>query len=165
MSERLIAVFGYSRGRNADLHRICAGRLERAEREAGTDDVVLLSGWARSRNATSEAELMARSWTGAGEWVVLDSRARTTLGNVIGAAKLARALPAREVVVVTSSWHAPRAAVLMRWALRRTSSTVRIATTNERGSIGARVRELACWAVVPLSALAVWVGSGSAALD
>jgi uncharacterized SAM-binding protein YcdF (DUF218 family) len=165
VSDRLIVVFGYSRRSSLELHRICADRLERAEREAGTDDVVLLSGWARSRSATSEAELMARSWAGREGSVVLDSRARTTLGNVVGAAKLARALPAREVVVVTSSWHAPRAAVLMRWALRGTGSTVRIAATDERCSVGGRLRELACWAVVPLSALAVWVGSGAAALD
>jgi uncharacterized SAM-binding protein YcdF (DUF218 family) len=146
---RLIAVLGYS-GRSGDgLHRICAGRLRRAEQVARAGDVILLSGWARNGSAASEAAEMARAWTGERNRLVLDGRARSTIGNVSGAAALARRLDAAEVVLVTSSWHSRRAAVLLRWALRRSRSTVRLATTDERGSIGIRLRELACWTLVP----------------
>ena len=44
----LVVVLGYS-GRRDGLHEICAARLRRAETEAETDDVVLLSGWSRAR--------------------------------------------------------------------------------------------------------------------
>lgn len=152
---RLIAVLGYSRHSGDGLHGICVTRLRRAEREARDGDVVLLSGWARKGSAASEADHMARAWAGASRRVVLDGRARSTVGNVLGAAALARRLQAREIVLVTSSWHARRAAVLLRWALRRSGSTVRLATTDERGSIGTRLRELACWTLVPFGLLAV----------
>ena len=150
---RLIAVFGYSDGRCGELHRICAGRLRRAELEARDDDVVLLSGWARGRPTGSEAELMSRSWSGSSRRIVLDEDARSTVGNVVGAATLARRLNARQVLVVTSPWHARRAALLLRVALRRSGSTVGLATTDDRASLRARLREAACWALVPVEAI------------
>ena len=61
---RVVAVCGYSDGRETGLHPICERRLRLAEREAGPDDVVLLTGWARHADATAEAELMAQSWAG-----------------------------------------------------------------------------------------------------
>jgi uncharacterized SAM-binding protein YcdF (DUF218 family) len=150
---RLVAVLGYSEGRGEGLHEISAARLRRAEREAGADDVVLLSGWARRGSAASEAELMARSWNAHGRRVI-DDRPRSTLGNVVRAAALARALSVREVVLVTSGWHGQRAATLLRAALRGSSVTVTLAVTDERASLGSKLRELACWALVPLAALA-----------
>jgi uncharacterized SAM-binding protein YcdF (DUF218 family) len=151
----LIAVLGYSDRDAACLHEVCAARLRRAEREARPDDVVLLSGWARHGDAASEAEHMAGAWQGSTERIVLDGRARTTVGNVIGAATLVRRLHAGEVVLVTSRWHARRAGLLLRWALRPSGSTVTVATTDEPGSVGTRLRELACWSLVPLGLLAV----------
>jgi uncharacterized SAM-binding protein YcdF (DUF218 family) len=151
---RLIAVLGYSSRRGEGLHERCSARLRRGEQEARAHDVVLLSGWARGRNGASEAEQMARSWNGPRRRIVLDRTARSTVANVAGAATLARKLQAQEVVLVTSSWHAPRAGALLRSALRGSGSTIIVAPTDERGSLGARLRELACWAVVPVAALA-----------
>ena len=153
LGPRLIAVCGYSDGRGPGLHEICARRLRRAEREAGADDVVLLSGWARGENAASEAELMARSWSGTAHRVVLDRDARSTFGNVSAAAALARAVDAKEVLLVTSGWHARRAGALLRAALRGSGSTVGVAATGERPSLGTRLREAGCWTLVPFVAL------------
>ena len=151
---RLIAVCGYSSGKGEGLHEICARRLRRAEREAREDDVVLLTGWARGRSAASEGELMARSWTASCRRVVVDSNARSTLANVSAAASVAREVGAGQVVLVTSGWHAGRAAALLRAALRGSGSTVELATTDERPSLRARFRELVCWTLVPLAAVA-----------
>jgi uncharacterized SAM-binding protein YcdF (DUF218 family) len=147
---RLVAVCGYSDG-GGGLHEICARRLRRAEREARATDIVLLSGWARGRDGASEAELMAESWNGPCRRIVLDRTARSTHGNVAAAARLARSLSARHVVLVTSGWHARRAGTLLHAALSGSGSTVELATTDERPSRGTRLRELVCWAVVPFA--------------
>jgi uncharacterized SAM-binding protein YcdF (DUF218 family) len=150
---RLVAVLGYSNARDRELHEICANRLRRAAQEVREDDVVLLSGWARGRSGASEAELMARSWRGRSSRIVLDRTARSTVGNVIGAAMTARAVAAHEVVLVTSSWHGRRAAALLRAAVHGSGSTVTLALTDERIALWASLRELACWTLVPLQAL------------
>ena len=143
---RLVAVLGYSTGgADNDLHPVCAARLARAAEETEPGDAVLFSGWRRD-GAVSEAELMARGWTGRAGHVLLDTAARTTYGNIVGAAAAARKVSAREVVVVTSGWHGRRAAALMRAAV---PYSVVIASTDERGTVRARVRELACWFLVP----------------
>lgn len=147
---RLVAVLGYSNARDSELHEICAMRLQRAEQEARDGDVVLLSGWARGRSGASEADLMARSWGGRPSRILLDRGARSTLGNVLGAATAARTLAAREVVLVTSSWHGRRAAALLRAALHGSSSTVSLALTDEPTPIRERLREAACWVIVPV---------------
>ncbi len=89
---------------------------------------------------------MARGWSGGEDLILLDTAARTTHGNVIGAAAAARALSAREVVLVTSGWHARRAALLLRAVC---GLPVVLAATDDRGTAGCRVRELACWLFVP----------------
>jgi uncharacterized SAM-binding protein YcdF (DUF218 family) len=149
---RLVAVLGYSDGSTAELHRVCAARLERAERSARPDDVVLLSGWARNGSSAPEADLMARAWRAPVRARVVDRHARTTLGNVMGIARLARKLDADEVVLVTSSWHARRASTLLRAALAGSGASARTATTDEQVTPFRRVRELASWAIVPLLA-------------
>jgi hypothetical protein len=147
MSGRLVAVLGYSNGdAGPDLHPVSAARLARAVEETEDGDAVLFSGWHR-RGAVSEAELMAGGWTGRAAQVLLDTAARSTYGNVLGAAAAAREVSAREVVVVTSGWHGRRAATLMRAASRH---PVVVAATDERGTAGARLRELACWLLVPV---------------
>jgi uncharacterized SAM-binding protein YcdF (DUF218 family) len=151
---RLIAVCGYSTADGDGLHEICARRLRRAEEEAREDDVVLLTGWARGRSAASEAELMARSWRAPCRRVVVDSSARSTVANVTAAASMARELGARQVVLVTSGWHAGRASALLRAALRGSGAKVEVAVTDERPSVRARCRELGCWAFVPMAAVA-----------
>lgn len=114
---RLVAVLGYSTWRGDGLHAICAARLEAAELAAGEADAVLLSGWSRRRHRPSEAELMRAAWRGPDVTLLADGDARTTAGNARAVAATAHELGADEVVVVTSSWHARRARLLVRAAL------------------------------------------------
>jgi len=153
---RLVAVLGYSDSTTADLHPVAAGRLARAVAEVGPDDVVLFSGWARRPASTAEADLMARMWTAPVRARAVDRRARTTFGNAVGVARTARRLDADEVVLVTSRWHARRAAKLVRAALRGSGSaaTLRVVATDEPITPRRGVREAASWTVVPVLALA-----------
>jgi uncharacterized SAM-binding protein YcdF (DUF218 family) len=148
-AERLVAVFGYS-GRTPDLHATCAARIARAQEEARPGDVVLLSGWARGRRPVSEARAMADAWSGRSVPLLLDDRARSTYGNAVATARAARELGVRDVLLVTSRWHGRRASTLARAALRGSGARLRTTTTDERGSSGARLRELACWLLVPV---------------
>ena len=155
MSEaRLVAVLGYSDGStNGRLHPVCAARLVRAAEEVEPGDAVLLSGWTRRRGPASEAELIARAWNGRSAKVLLDRDARSTYGNAVGTAAAARALGVREVVLVTSGWHGRRASALLRAALHRTEHRIVVAATDEPGTLRARLRELACWTLVPVQAV------------
>jgi uncharacterized SAM-binding protein YcdF (DUF218 family) len=152
---RLVAVLGYSDSTTADLHPVGAARLARAAVEVGLDDVVLFSGFARRATSTPEADLMARMWTTPARARLVDRRARTTLGNALGVARAARRLDADEVVLVTSPWHALRAAALVRAALRGSGSAarLRVVATDERITPRRGAREAAAWAVVPVLAL------------
>jgi uncharacterized SAM-binding protein YcdF (DUF218 family) len=150
---RIVAVLGFSTGRSDALHPVCAARLARAEQEARADDVVLFSGWARGRVPVAEAALMGRAWSSPVRARVVDRRARTTLGNAIGIARLARRLGADEVVLVTSGWHRRRAAALARIALHRTGARLDVVASDEKAPLVSRPRELASWLVVPLLAI------------
>jgi uncharacterized SAM-binding protein YcdF (DUF218 family) len=150
---RLVAILGFSTGRSDALHPVCAARLARAEQEARADDVILFSGWARGRVPVAEADLMARAWASPVRARVVDRRARTTLGNALGVARLARRLDADEVVLVTSGWHGRRAALLARLALHRTGASLTVVTSDDEAPFASRPRELASWLVVPLLAL------------
>ncbi len=153
MSERrLVAVLGYSNGKGDELHAVCTARLERAAKEVRPDDAVLLSGWARRRRRASEAELMADAWSRPATHILVDRHARSTLANAVATAKVAAALSTREVVLVTSSWHGRRAAALAQAALDGLDHRLVLCTTNEQGSLAARLRELACWVLVPFQA-------------
>jgi DUF218 domain-containing protein len=148
---RLIAVCGYSDARRPGLHAVCVERLRQAERLAEPGDVVLLSGWAR-RGGTSEAELMAEAWSATCRELVVDNHARSTVENVRSAARVARAVDAAQVVLVTSGWHARRAHALLRRALRGSGRSARVAAVGGRPPPGTRLRELACWVFVPFAA-------------
>ncbi|MDW8338879.1 MAG: YdcF family protein, partial [Thermoleophilia bacterium] len=148
MRRRLVVVLGYSDG-SARLHPICAARLARAAEIATADDLVLLSGWARRRAPTSEAELMARAWSGPSR-VLLDREARSTLGNVVGAVRAALAHDARELVLVTSSWHARRTGALARAAARGTGVHVEIVRCPDPRPQHPRRRALAGSVRVPI---------------
>ena len=145
-------MLGYSDATSTALHPVCGARLARAATEAHADDVVLFSGWARGTNGASEADLMAASWTGAARERLVDREARTTLGNAIAVARATRQVGAEEVVLVTSRWHARRAAVLARAALVGSEATVRVATADEPRTPPRRLREAAAWLVVPVLA-------------
>jgi uncharacterized SAM-binding protein YcdF (DUF218 family) len=149
---RLVAVLGYSERTDEELHAICAARVRHAEAIVRADDVVLLSG---------EADLMHGHWR-AGE-VLLDPHARNTRENALGVARAAREVGADEVVVVTSRWHAPRAAMLVRTALR---GELPVTRSSPRDLPPARlaVREVILLGLLPLQMLALRrVRSGAAA--
>ncbi len=146
---RVVAVLGFSGRGGGDLHPVCAARVRRAAELATADDVVVLSGWARSRGARSEAELMWREWRGAAARILLDDGARHTAENAVHAAQAARDVGAGEVLVVTSRWHAPRAALFFRWYLRGTGVGVRVASVRGPLAPGPVVREAAVWPLVP----------------
>lgn len=147
---RLVAVLGYSRRRDRELHPICAARLRTAEAAAVDADAVLLSGWSRRRERPAEAELMRDAWSGPEVRLLADADARTTPGNARAVAAAARELGADEVVAVTSSWHAPRARLLLR---RELGPGIRLevltpARTRPPYLLG---RELVCFAANALS--------------
>jgi uncharacterized SAM-binding protein YcdF (DUF218 family) len=122
--ERLLVVLGYSDGRGGELHPICAARLARAAELVAASDAVLLSGWSRRPGQMAEAELMRRAWEGPAVALHCDEDARITAENAAHAALHARELGVREVVVVTSGWHRPRARVLFRSLLPEVPVTV-----------------------------------------
>jgi uncharacterized SAM-binding protein YcdF (DUF218 family) len=140
---RLVAVLGYSRRPDEELHAICAARVRHAESIVREDDVVLLSG---------EADLMRGHWR-AGD-VLLDPHARNTRENALGVARAAREAGADEVVLVTSRWHAPRAAVLVRTALR---GELPVTSSSPRDLPPARLalREVLLLGLLPLQLLDV----------
>lgn len=148
MSGRLVAVLGYSNG-GGTLHEICHARLRRAEAETRAGDVVLLSGWARRRAPYSEAELMARAWSGPAARLIVLGGARSTLGNARATAEVVREIHPAEIVLVTSGWHQRRAAMLFRAALRDSGARLVLAPAGEVRAPAARLRELACWMLVP----------------
>ncbi len=145
---RVVVVLGYSSGDGSELHPVCAARLARAAEVATGDDVVVLSGWARVPHGVSEAELMRTAWRGSAREVVVDPDARTTVENMANALNDVLRVGAREVVVVTSSWHAPRAKAALRWLLLHTGIRVRSVSPPGR-SRRAAVRELALWPLLP----------------
>lgn len=146
--KRVIVVLGYSNGGQDELHPICAARLDKAAEIARSDDVLVLSGWARSGGGRPEAELMKAAWRGAAAQIVVDPNARTTVENLANALNDILRVGASEVVVVTSSWHAPRAKAAMRWLLMHTGIKVTSASPAER-SMRASLRELGVWPLLP----------------
>ncbi len=148
---RLVAVLGYSTRSGDGLHPICAARLEAAAGVAGDATAVLLSGWSRRRHRPSEAELMRDAWRGPQVPLLAEVDARTTAGNARAVAAAAEEVGADEVVLVTSSWHARRARLLVRAALGTGVglSVVTPTPTRPPHLIG---RELAC--LLPAFALA-----------
>lgn len=157
LTVRLVAVLGYSGRRRHGLHDVCAERLRHAEQLVGDGDTVLLSGWARHRNGTGEAQLMREAWQGAGAELVSDASARNTRQNALGVADAARKLGAAEVVVVTSSWHAPRARALVQAALPDVS--VQTSCPPGRRPLTLVVREIVCLAALPYHLARVRAGA------
>ncbi len=145
---RLIVVLGYSDGRSHELHPICAARLDHAAGLVREGDAVLLSGWSRHPARLPEAELMRRAWRGPAAALLSDPDSRITAENAANAASHARELGAREVVVVTSSWHRARAGVLFRSLL----PGVQVSVVGARTPASPRhyVREAAAFPLVPL---------------
>jgi uncharacterized SAM-binding protein YcdF (DUF218 family) len=150
---RLVAVLGYSDGTTSELHAVCRARLARAADEAGPDDVVLFTGWARRPGARTEADLMAAAFAGEARARLIDRGARTTLGNAIAVARAARLTGAEDVVIVTTGWHARRAGTLVRAALAGRGTRLRVAAVDSPDAPARRLREAAAWLLVPVFAL------------
>jgi uncharacterized SAM-binding protein YcdF (DUF218 family) len=140
---RVVAVVGYSRRRNTELHPLCADRLRHAQQLAAGARAVILSG-------CPEAELMQAAWAGPEIPLICDTAARTTAGNAVNVAARARELGADHVMVVTSSWHAPRVRLLMKAALRGSGITISVEGTNGPRPKLLIARELACLALLPV---------------
>jgi uncharacterized SAM-binding protein YcdF (DUF218 family) len=140
MSDRVVAVLGYSRRGDTQLHPVCADRLEHAQRLALDRGTVILSG---------EAELMRAAWSGPDVVLICDPDARSTVDNAANVAKVARRLGARELVVVTSRWHRARTKILLRAALRKSGIRLSVETADMARPLRLRVRELACLALLP----------------
>jgi len=149
---RVVAVLGYSRAGDRSLHPICAGRVRHAERISEGARAVVLSGWARRHAPAGEAELMRAAWQRTDVPVVLDRSAQTTAGNAAAVARLARALGAAELVVVTSRWHARRASALVRAALRGSGIRVSVSSPGDPPAPFLALRDLVCTTAVPLQA-------------
>lgn len=145
---RVVVVLGYSTGEADLLHPVCAARLDKAAEVTRPDDVVVLSGWARAAAKHSEAELMATAWRGSAAELVVDPDARTTVENLANAVNDILRVGAREVLIVTSSWHAARAKAAMRWLVLHTGVKVRSASPTGR-SLRASARELVLWPLLP----------------
>ena len=155
---RVVVVLGYSDGGRDRLHPVAAARLARAAEVSTEEDVVVLSGWARVSGTRSEAELMAGVWEGNARELVVDPDARTTVGNAANALDDIRRVGAREVVVVTSRWHAPRAKAAFRLLLRGSGVRVAAAYPLEERNLRAVLRELPLWVLLPAQA---WTGRRS----
>jgi hypothetical protein len=151
---RLVVVLGYSDRRHRGLHPICAGRLAHAASVSTIDDVVVLSGWARTPGVRPEAELMAAAWTGACRELIVDPDARHTVDNAVNALDDLARTGARTVVVVTSRWHAPRARSIFRWVVRGTGARVVTSSPVERVSLRRTANEVGRSALLPFQLLA-----------
>jgi DUF218 domain len=139
---RLVAVLGYSPRRGDGLHDVCAARVRHARALVRHGDAVLLTG---------EAELMRGAWEGAD--VSLDADARNTRENARTIAAAARETGVKEVVVVTSAWHAFRARTLVRAALRDPGVTVTSSSPPGWQPVSLLAREAVCLAALPLHVL------------
>jgi len=153
-SARLVVVLGYSGRRDRGLHPICAGRVAHAASVAQPNDVVLLSGWARTARVRPEAELMAEAWTGACRELVLDPDARHTVGNAVNALDDLVRTGSDIVVIVTSGWHAPRARAIFALVFRGMGARVASSSPVEDADLRRLAGEAPRWALVPFQVLA-----------
>jgi uncharacterized SAM-binding protein YcdF (DUF218 family) len=93
---------------------------------------------------------MAAAWRGDTLAVVPETESRSTVGNARAIARYVAEVGADEVVVITSSWHQPRAALLFRAALRGSGARLRVLATERSWPLGPVLREVACFVALPI---------------
>ena len=93
---------------------------------------------------------MQDAWPGPAAAVIREDAALTTAENAAHVREIALALGVREVVVVTSRWHSPRAAALFRRSFRGTGVRVTAAPALTGSSPSLLLREAACFAALPV---------------
>ena len=93
--------------------------------------------------------VLLAAWMGSSARLIRDEGARHTAENAAHAVWIARSFGVREVVVVTSRWHAPRARTAFRWLLRGSGVSVVAAAPTEPRNVRAALRELAVWPLLP----------------
>ena len=146
---RVVVVLGYSDGGRDELHPVCAARLARAAEisDRRRRRRALRLG-ARAGDALGGGADGAPPGAGGAREVVVDPDARTTVGNAANALDDVRRVGAREVVVVTSRWHAPRASGVP-LLLRGSGVRVTAAFPPEPRTSRASLRELPLWPLLP----------------
>jgi len=152
---RVVAVLGYSRRGDSAIHEICLQRLRGAEDVSRPTDAIVLSGRGRARGG-SEAALMAAAWRGDSVTLVPEGESRSTVGNARAIARYATEVGADEVVVITSSWHRPRASLLFRAAFRGRRARVQVVAPRRTWPLRPLVREAACLFVLPVQVARAW---------
>jgi uncharacterized SAM-binding protein YcdF (DUF218 family) len=151
---RVVAVLGYSRRGDSAIHEIGLQRLLRAQELSEPTDSVILSGRGRARGGT-EAALMAAAWRGNTPSVVPEAESSSTVQNARAIARYAAEMGADEVMVITSSWHRPRAALLLRAAFRGRHVRLRVVAAPRTWPLVPVLREAACLVLLPVQLLRV----------
>ena len=144
MSGRVVAVLGYSGRRDTTIHAVCAARVAHAESLVAENGTVILSG---------EADFMRAAWAGPAVALVCDTTSRSTVQNAVNVAAAARELDADDVCVVTSSWHRPRASILLRSAFRGMPVRLEVDASRGRPPLRLLAREAAALLLLPLQLL------------
>ena len=98
---------------------------------------------------------MAAAWRGDNLSIVPETESRSTVGNARAIARYTEEVGADELIVITSSWHRPRAAVLLRAALRGSDVRLRVVAAERTWPLVPVLRELACLLVLPIQLLRV----------
>lgn len=93
---------------------------------------------------------MGRAWSGPAARLVLDDGATHTAQNAVHVTRVAHEAGAREILVVTSRWHAARAGVAFRALLRGSPIRVEVVAADDRLSLRGLAREAAVWPVFGL---------------
>jgi len=119
--EVLIVALGYALAADGTMQKPLLDRLDVARRvaEANPAARVLVTG-GQPRNGVTEADLMAKWLVEKGvdrDRIVIEDKAKDTVGNVLNAVNLMRRHRAEAVILVTSASHMRRARTVLEDAL------------------------------------------------
>jgi uncharacterized SAM-binding protein YcdF (DUF218 family) len=128
--EVLIVALGYALAADGTMQKPLLERLDVALRvaEANPAARVLVSG-GQPRNGVTEADLMARWLVEKGvdrDRIVIEDKAKDTVGNVLNAVNLMRRHRAEAVLLVTSASHIRRARTVLEEALAQADMPAKV---------------------------------------